>query len=647
MASTWLYQFWLFAYQTVQNWGRGPRDWNKDLLEFHKFAEILSSSAAPTPASTGSTPNGNLPPALLTGPDVAPTDLCNWAVHVQYIRYEALPEAHNMIDDASDNGLREGQDWPDGWMRETNLPDKLRDGLSNNSFSDIPENVLPVAVPRLLRSATLPRGELLSEALNFSIIGANVVVLDDILLEIEDSEETVNDVYPFHLAAAYVSGSGSCCGIFETLSMSPSVSRRCHVVDPDGHTVLDNIMMAILKSHTDCNPGDVNDRLAHRKRFEGEDVDVCGRWNPASDVWRSLLARGEVRVPFQWKHKFCHTSTQAICHCITIVFGKSWSPKINGRSGLFKKVCQSCNHISRLLPIHTLVMTTFWLAEKGRDDEDLFGMVACLLCLLRKGADPTLKAEISVASLFQQPFDMGCTHRRISAFELAEQVPGDLIHRWSDTTKNGWRLFCYILDTAAEYYVTASPPVQAQQDALAGLNVTSATIDELAWPQSSFAIPDWMTTDPPINDVDTAEEPFEVEGESVYCELCKVNTHISNNVNMRDLWVGVQAEFLTYRRLHVEDPWLSDRFNIQQILNDIQHQRRLRLGFLDHGLLKKACACGSFVEAANEEIPCVTEVCEDYITNMEDWERTTYLGSAEIIEDYGHAEEVMDSDDEN
>lgn len=432
--SAWLYQFWLFAYRTAHHWGSGPRDWTRDLLEFQKHTEKLSLSAAPTPAgftpaAPGSTPMSITSPAPDLAPVPAPTDLCNWAIHVQRIGYERLRSPPEEDANAND-GLREGKDWPQTWMQGTSLQDKLREGLSNNLFSSIEENALPIAIPRLLRSANLPPDELLDEALAFSIIARNGEALDRVLDDIEVSGKKPEGVYPFHLAASYLNGGDTCCNIFEVLVTARHIfPMKAHNIDSNGHTILDSLMITILKSHTSCVPGDVNEILAGKSRFEGEEVDTCGRWNADSDAWLSLLARGEVRAPFQWKHRFCHTSIQAVCHCMTVLFGKSWSPNVNGKSGLFRKRCQNqrCGHVSKLLPLHVIVMTTVSLAQKGCVEEDLFGMAACLLCLLRKGADPRSKADISVENLFGGPLSMMCTHRPLDATQLAENVPVHLV----------------------------------------------------------------------------------------------------------------------------------------------------------------------------------------------------------------------------
>ena len=120
------------------------------------------------------------------------------------------------------------------------------------------------------------------------------------------------------------------------------------------------------------------------KRFEGEDVDICGRWDADSDCVRKLLAEGTSRIPFKWKHLFCHTSAQALCHCIGIIYGPCWGPDINFQSGLYVRRCLHCGLKMELKPLHALVLTGLRLCLSGCKDETLFGLLAVLLfCISR------------------------------------------------------------------------------------------------------------------------------------------------------------------------------------------------------------------------------------------------------------------------
>ena len=64
------------------------------------------------------------------------------------------------------------------------------------------------------------------------------------------------------------------------------------------HTVLDSLMITILKSHTSVTPGVVDDALRSEKRFIPEDIGICGRWDADSNCIRAHLAEGESTIPF-------------------------------------------------------------------------------------------------------------------------------------------------------------------------------------------------------------------------------------------------------------------------------------------------------------------------------------------------------------
>src|SRR6202041_2290288 len=124
--------------------------------------------------------------------------------------------------------------------------------------------------------------------------------------------------YPFHLAASYLDGAGTCCGVFEELMRFGVTGRILQKTYESrlGHTVLDNFMITILKSHTYITPGHVEDSWKNEKNFVGVGIDICGRWDSDSTCFRRRLEQGKPTIPKSWKHKFCHTSIQTICHCI-------------------------------------------------------------------------------------------------------------------------------------------------------------------------------------------------------------------------------------------------------------------------------------------------------------------------------------------
>lgn len=128
---------------------------------------------------------------------------------------------------------------------------------------------------------------------------------------------------------------------------------------------------------------------------------------------------------------FCHTSVQTICHSIGTIFGPRWGPDISSPSGLFTRRCSNPEYGEKLVlyPLHTLVLTAIHLPE-GAKDEALFGVLACLLCLLSNGANPLLKAQISSEVLLGWQLTEICTHEELDPAEPASQVPEPPTSKW-------------------------------------------------------------------------------------------------------------------------------------------------------------------------------------------------------------------------
>jgi len=220
----------------------------------------------------------------------------------------------------------------------------------------------------------------------------------------------------------------------------PNITQQLYV-NALGHTVLDTLLMGILKSHASCPPSTVDDKFINDKRFAGEELDVCGRWDADSPCIRKLLAKGELNIPPDWKHMFCHTSAQAICHSIGTIFGMRFPPDINTPSGLFLKRCR-CGRQLQLRPLHSLVMIALHLAQTGRPGENLFGILACLVCLLVNGMDPLLTAHVSIDALTGRGNVNECSHSDLDPAQLAEQIPQNYMLEWTDEVRLGWSVFC-------------------------------------------------------------------------------------------------------------------------------------------------------------------------------------------------------------
>ena len=159
-------------------------------------------------------------------------------------------------------------------------------------------------------------------------------------------------------------------------------------------------------------------------RFPGEEVDICGRWDADSDCFRALVSHGINSIPITWKHKFCHTSVQAVCYCI-IQLSDFDSSVLVDHCGLFTQRCAACGLKMQLTPLHATLITAFNLAQNGMEKEDLFGMVALILCLISLGADTSTKVDFDLKQFFEfssesEDTELSYQHIELNASELAE-----------------------------------------------------------------------------------------------------------------------------------------------------------------------------------------------------------------------------------
>ena len=257
-------------------------------------------------------------------------------------------------------------------------------------------------------------------------MGRNLNQIEEVLRQLNDKDIDPSPLYPFHLAASFLDGSKSCCDVVDKLAhwnygMNGAKVHKTYL-NEYGHTILDNLMITIIKAHTSARPVVVDEMFKDVARFVGEEVDICGRWDADSACIRQLYAHGHISIPSSWKHKFCNTSIQAVCHCIDWMFNRMpIRLLLDTPSGLYTRQCFSsdCGKKLQLSPLHSLVMTAYHLATQGRDGEDLFGILACALSLVVHGFNPSAKADISVAALLSLDSFVECDHVELTAAELA------------------------------------------------------------------------------------------------------------------------------------------------------------------------------------------------------------------------------------
>ena len=318
-----------------------------------------------------------------------------------------------------------------------------------------------------------------------------------------------------------------------------------------GHTVIDSIFITILKSHTSMAPGEVSSALRGERRFLGEEVDICGRWDADSDCIRALVAAGVPRIPMDWKYKFCHTSALTICHCISMI-GFINSYLFDQPSGLFLQNCELCGLGTNLKPSHVVVIIAFHLAQSGAQDENLFGALAVVLCMVASLTDFG-ETAITLGSFFfggsmatNDPLVDECNHKEETPYGFANSVPLSLIQRWPEPTQVGWSIFCLVL--------------RSLERTQSYLNSTGIDLRE------------------------------------THCDQCdSPGTLFVYNQNMRTLWGAIQTELLTYRRQRQSDPWFSSNIDMMEILRSLQNDDKMSVGRMtQEPIMKTQCHCGEF-----------------------------------------------------
>lgn len=577
-----------------------------------------------------------------------PSDLCRWAIHTKSLMYEEINETNEIVSDHDRNddprNEAEWKEWPGGWDKP-DISTVLRDALENNDFSNLQAQDIPMNVSEILSTAPRAPDEMLRESFVFSIVSRNCDLLDELTRKIKHTNVDVTDLYPFHLATSFLDGSKTCCNVLDILFNS-YLGLHASRTNELGHTILDNLMVTIVKCHTKCTPGDVDSRWVREARFPGAEVDICGRWDADSDCIRSLLAEGSAAIPVEWKHKFCHTSAQTIVHCIDSLLMVDQAA-FGAPSGLYLKRCLSCGLKLELQPLHTLLLTSFALAQYGLDGEDLSGMLACLLCLLFNGTNQLRKVAISLSALHGEEPMEECDHELYDAAQLAQKLHSDFGTFWSEAVKTGWEILILVLKRSQRQWCDQEVDEERKSPQLFASHFEAENRDQMLGtsPDGSNDVIDLTEAadviDPRTDCVSafrTSDSDSDSDGgSSVYDfdsgPVCygsldfdngEHTNYFGNDRTLGLLWAAIRTEMLTYRRQSVDCRWNSANFNMSSVHQCLIQNGALDIGLVSKGLMKQTCRCGRFDA---HYVDCVTmeDVSSKYFANLEDWTRITVI----------------------
>ena len=581
LLSTWMYHFWVFSFQTAKNWGRGPILWTADLLGL-KDHQRTRSIMDTLPSTTSENDliwisqqrlSEERESDLHRTNESRPLRLCRWIIHRFRLDNEigtGSPQSTVDPRDLDDKPITEAAQtadqppypddealWP-SWSKDQvseNYGEKLANSIHTSTFSSVDKEDLPIDTTQVAKSARRAPEEMLYESIAFSIMGGNAVLLANVLCEKPDL--IASGLFPFHLAASYLDGTRSCCSILLCLiDHIPygSELRKLYINDL-GHTAIDQLMITILKSHTSCAPGIVDQAFKKDFRFAGEEIDICGRWSAESPCIRTLLARGSPKIPSKWKHMFCHTSIHVICHCIDLLSFTFPFEVREKPSGLFVRRCSRCGLKLELYPFHALLMIAVHLSTSGRKGENLFGILACLLCLLNNKMDSWKTANISLEALLSDTETAECSHQELDPREFANELLKILLPIINEEIISGWKIIFHVLESAQIGDMKARP-YSGEDDILI------------------------------FERVHNDYRPFKCN------RRCPSSESFRRSSILAPLWAAVKTEVLTYRRLNEDDPWISPYFDMKALSEDLENDGELRLALLQNSMMKPYCRCG-------------------------------------------------------
>ncbi|KAH7145520.1 hypothetical protein B0J13DRAFT_443133 [Dactylonectria estremocensis] len=566
------HDFYMHGFLTAKQWDLKPL--------------ILDFPSNPSSPDRSSRMNTSAPPTLL----------CKWSVHVPHVPYniETAPW-HEAADSVAPRG---------------SFVESLHQSMINSNFTNTLADDLPLAQEMVVRSLESDPNALELDAWKLAIMAANTQLLEDLFTNNSCRlPEKIDAIHAFHLAAAFIDGGSKCCEVITALSnfFDPAYAFY-HNVDNFGHTILDAFMVSILRSHTSLIPEFVSYGFHSSGRFPGEEKDICGRWDADNPLIRQLFKDGFHRIPNKWKHPFCHTAVQAICHNIIAIFASPVSPKINALSGLFLRRCTECGMELKLGPLHVLIITAFYLAQSGMQGETLFGALAVMTCLLALGADDSLRVHVSVEEILEISGSGECRHSSLSALELMQAIPDTVVKGWTEDCQTGWICLLQTLVRA-----------QTEKD----------------WRQANNA-------DERLGS-DARESSAEDSLDDFAKHVCILGREFHDDwlelpcrgPGMGLLWATIQGELLTYRKVSERDAWISENFSMNALQIWLEGKSpEFLTPLVINQMLKEHTRCGWFLTyGVHPALSAVAqEICTQHFMNMDIYDRTSFLHQPDLMQ---------------
>ncbi|KAF5245212.1 hypothetical protein FAUST_1867 [Fusarium austroamericanum] len=241
--------------------------------------------------------------------------------------------------------------------------------------------------------------------------------------------------------------------------------------------------------------------------------------------------------------------------------------------------------------------------ELGMPGETLFGPLAILVCLINMDVDVNMRMNISVEEILRTSEPGQCRHEPMTAAEMMLFVPESVVHNWTNACQVGWDCLLHTLRWAEVHQ----------------LDTENSYRDDRGSPEYELC----------AHEEDSESEFSECELRGFHDDIVLKCTHKKIGI----LWATIQAEFLTYRRLTVNDLWISDNFQMVALQAWLKGETQgFNTPLVVQGMMKTYSRCGWFYE--NKYNLCViataSDVCKEWFANLDNYERTTFVPGVEI-----------------
>ncbi|KAI7781227.1 hypothetical protein LA080_014886 [Diaporthe eres] len=292
----WLHDFWMFSFVTTKYWGKGPKNWTLPLINFKTLAGVIDGSTGQQ-LSGSQELNFFQSNLVATGGIDPPAQLCNWSIHINYASFHYEPIDPQPSSPASNDGDQFDVEDESTWREWNDQPGRdltstITQGLQANAFTTHQAEDVPIAIDQIVNIVCGSMKDAKVEAIGFAMMARNVDALSELVPGRDFNLQALRDINPCHLAAKFLDGSKTCCGVMSELLFHSrdETSIGVNYTDNLGLTVLDTLFITILRSHSSASSLVLGQFLSvSDSNFEGVDVDICGRWDADSPCRRQCV----------------------------------------------------------------------------------------------------------------------------------------------------------------------------------------------------------------------------------------------------------------------------------------------------------------------------------------------------------------------